>query len=92
LNVSGFVIAGFIVTWSVILIGVGVNWGSTRMQIATINKWIEGHERYSRDQDGETARLREAVVKLSTLAEVEAKRLDSFEKALLVLMQKVGGP
>lgn len=82
-----WIILSIIVTWAILLLGVGINWGVNREQIRTINKWIEGHEAYSREQDITIVKMRETIVELVTLNKTANQRLDLFEKAMLVLIK-----
>jgi hypothetical protein len=84
-----WVIVSIIVTWAIILLGVGINWGVNREQIRAINRWIEGHETYSRGQDKQIIEIREAAIKMAAVEEQGAKRLDLYEKSLLVMMGRL---
>ena len=86
MNSQGWIIISIIVTWAIILLGVGINWGINREQIRAINKWIDGHETYFKHQDDTITTLRENLVELSTITKAETRRLELFEKALLIMM------
>ncbi len=84
--VQTWVVIGVVLPLTVTLLGVGISWGMQQQQMKNVNRWIEGHERYSQLKDQEMVLLRESNAKLTTLADQGAQRLKFIEDVVLATL------
>lgn len=86
LTPENWTVVGVVLPITIALLAVGVSWGMQQQQMKNVNRWIEGHERYSQLKDQEMVLLRESNAKLSTLADQGAQRLKFIEDVVLATL------
>lgn len=86
LTPENWTVVGVVLPITIALLAVGVSWGMQQQQMKNVNRWIEGHERYSQLKDQEMVLLRESNAKLSMLADQGAQRLKFIEDVVLATL------